>query len=207
MTGKSRRDLYAEQTRAAVIAAATARFAADGYAATTMDAIAEDAQVAKGGLYHHFASKAELLEAVFIAMEASLLGRVEEAGAKIWDEPGGSHDPLDLLGTGLDVFLAACAEPAYRQIALQDAPAVLGLARYRAIGEEFYLAGLRAGLALLTATGRYAVPPGDLPARMILAALGEAGLAVAEAADPEAERARARAVILQLIGGFRVHVT
>ena len=27
MTGKSRRDLYAEQTRAAVVAAATARFA------------------------------------------------------------------------------------------------------------------------------------------------------------------------------------
>ena len=63
------------------------------------------------------------------------------------------------------MFLAACAEPAYRRIALQDAPGVLGQARYRAIGESFYLAGLREGLALLTATGRYAVPPGDLPAR------------------------------------------
>ncbi len=204
MAGKSRRDLYAEQTRAAVVSAATTRFATDGYAATTMDAIAEDAQVAKGGLYHHFASKAELFEAVFIEMETSLLSRVEAAGAEIWDEPGGSHDPLDLLATGLDMFLAACAEPAYRRIALQDAPAVLGLARYRAIGESFYLAGLRAGLALLTATGRYRVPPGDLPARMILAALGEAGLAVAEAGDPDAERQRARDVVLQLIEGFRV---
>jgi len=103
MAGKSRRDLYAEQTRAAVIAAAAARFATDGYAATTMDAIAEDANIAKGGLYHHFASKAELFEAVFIEMETSLLRRVEEAGAEIWDEPGGSHDPLDLLCTGLDM--------------------------------------------------------------------------------------------------------
>jgi AcrR family transcriptional regulator len=204
MAGKSRRDLYAEQTRAAVVAAATTRFAADGYAATTMDAIAEDANIAKGGLYHHFASKAELFEAVFIEMETRLLSRVEEAGAEIWDEPGGSHDPLDLLYTGLDIFLAACAEPAYRRIALQDAPGVLGMARYRAIGEEFYLAGLRDGLALLTATGRYAVPPGDLPARMILAALGEAGLAVADAEDPDAERQRARDVILSLIDGFRV---
>ena len=204
MAGKSRRDLYAEQTRAAVIAAATARFATDGYAATTMDAIAEDANIAKGGLYHHFASKAELFEAVFIDIETSLLGQVEKAGEKIWDEPGGSHDPLDLLTTGLDMFLAACAEPAYRRIALQDAPGVLGQARYRAIGESFYLAGLREGLALLTATGRYAVPPGDLPARMILAALGEAGLAVADAEDPEAERERAKDVILRLIDGFRV---
>jgi AcrR family transcriptional regulator len=205
MTGKSRRDLYAEQTRAAVIAAATARFATDGYAATTMDAIAEDAQVAKGGLYHHFASKAELFEAVFIEIETSLLSKVEAAGEEIWDEPGGSHDPLDLLTAGLDIFLAACAEPAFRQIALQDAPAVLGPARYRAIEEDFYLAGLREGLALLSLTGRYAVPPGDLPARMILAALGEAGQAVADADDPEAERQRARYVILRLIEGFRVH--
>ena len=128
MAGKSRRDLYAEQTRAAVVAAATARFATDGYAATTMDAIAEDANIAKGGLYHHFASKAELFEAVFIEIETSLLSKVEKAGEKIWDEPGGSHDPLDLLTTGLDMFLAACAEPAYRRIALQDAPGVLGQA-------------------------------------------------------------------------------
>jgi AcrR family transcriptional regulator len=190
MAGKSRRDLYAEQTRAAVIAAATARFATGGYAATTMDAIAEDANIAKGGLYHHFASKAELFEAVFIEIETSLLSRVEEAGAKIWDEPGGSHDPMDLLITGLDMFLAACAEPAYRRIALQDAPGVLGPARYRAIGEAFYLAGLREGLALLTATGgtrcrRGPLSPDDL------AALGEAGLAVADAEDP-GSRAPAR---------------
>ena len=79
----------------------------DGYAATTMDAIAEDANIAKGGLYHHFASKAELFEAVFIEIETSLLSKVEKAGEKIWDEPGGSHDPLDLLTTGLDMFLAA----------------------------------------------------------------------------------------------------
>jgi len=204
MAGKSRRDLYAEQTRAAVIAAATARFATDGYAATTMDAIAEDANIAKGGLYHHFASKAELFEAVFIEVETTLLSQVEKAGEKIWDEAGGSHDPLDLLSTGLDMFLAACAEPAFRRIALQDAPGVLGAARYRAIGEDFYLAGLREGLALLTATGKYAVPPGDLPARMILAALSEAGLAVADAEDPDSEREHARDVVLSLIDGFRV---
>src|SRR5690348_12168873 len=190
MTGKSRRDLYAQQTRAAVVAAATARFATDGYAATTMDAIAEDANIAKGGLYHHFASKAELFEAVVIEMETSRLGEVQKARGKIWDGPGGSHDPLDLLATGLDMFLAACAEPAYRRIALQDAPGVLGQARYRAIGESFYLAGLREGLALLTATGRYAVPPGDLPARMILAALAVAGRGVAAADGPGAERHR-----------------
>jgi AcrR family transcriptional regulator len=205
MTGKSRRDLYAEQTRAAVVAAAAARFATDGYAATTMDAIGQDANIAKGGLYHHFASKAELFEAVFIDMEKDLLSKVEAAGTAIWDEPGGSHDPLDLLTTGLDMFLAACAEPAFRRIVLQDGPGVLGPARYRAIEEDFYLAGLREGLALLALTGQYKVPPGDLPARMILAALGEAGLAVAEAGDPDAERQRARDVVLQLIGGFRVH--
>jgi AcrR family transcriptional regulator len=197
MTGKSRRELYAEQTRNAVIDAAVTRFARDGYAATTMDAIAEDARVAKGGLYHHFASKAELFETVFITVETNFLARVEEVGVKI-------TDPLDLLPAGIDMFLAECSQPAFRRIALQDAPAVLGVTRHREIEQNLYVAALRDGLALLTASGQYAVPAGDLPARMLLAALGEAGLAVAEAADPAAETVRARAVIHQFVEGFRV---
>lgn len=47
-----------------LIEAATAEFAAGGYAATTLDAIAARAGVTKGGLYFHFAGKEELFFAV-----------------------------------------------------------------------------------------------------------------------------------------------
>ena len=50
--------------RARLIAAATAEFAAQGYAGATLDGIAARAGVTKGGLYFHFAGK----EALFFAV-------------------------------------------------------------------------------------------------------------------------------------------
>lgn len=51
-------------TRAAIIEAAMARFAADGLGAR-FDVIGQDAGVTKGALYHHFGSKEGLVEAVY----------------------------------------------------------------------------------------------------------------------------------------------
>lgn len=193
--GRSRREEYAAQTRAAVVTAAVARFAADGYAATTIDAIAGEARVAKGGVYHHFASKAELFEAAFVAMETRLLERVTAGVA-------GITDPLELMVTGTDLYLAECSEPDFRRIALLDAPAAIGWVRWREVEEQYFLALVTAGLAALATVG-YDIPPGDLAARMLLAALNEAGLSIAASPEPDAERQRARAVMLQLLQGFR----
>ncbi|MBL9077814.1 MAG: TetR/AcrR family transcriptional regulator [Planctomycetes bacterium] len=48
------------ELRERLLAAATAEFAAAGYAGATLDAIAARASVTKGGLYFHFAGKEEL---------------------------------------------------------------------------------------------------------------------------------------------------
>jgi AcrR family transcriptional regulator len=193
--GRSRREEYAAQTRAAVVSAAITRFAADGYAATTIDAVADEARVAKGGVYHHFASKAELFEATFVAMETRLLERVTAGVA-------GITDPLELMITGTDLYLAECSEPDFRRIALLDAPVAIGWTRWREVGDQYFLALVTAGLAGLASVG-YDIPPGDLAARMLLAALNEAGLSIAASPEPDAERRRARAVMLQLLHGFR----
>jgi AcrR family transcriptional regulator len=196
MTGKSRRDEYAEQTRAAVVAAAVSLFAADGYAATTIDAVAAEARVAKGGVYHHFANKAELFEAAFIAMEERLLARVLVA---IND----ATDMEQMVISGIDVFLAECCEPDFRQIALLDAPAALGWARWKEVDEQFFRGLMKSGLDDLASTRRYDIPDRDLTARVLLAALTEAGLAAATAAKPKAEVKRAKAVINRLLHGLR----
>ena len=52
-------------TRAKLLNAALELFALRGYAATSVDAIAESAGVSAGLLYHHFASKAAVLNAIF----------------------------------------------------------------------------------------------------------------------------------------------
>lgn len=197
MAAKSRRDEYAEQTRAAVVEAAVALFAANGYAATTIDAVAAEARVAKGGVYHHFANKAELFEAAFVAMEERLLRSVLAA---IDD----ASDMERMVLSGIEVFLAECCQPDFRQIALLDAPAALGWARWKEIDEQFFLGLMRGGLDDLASTGRYEIPDADLTARVLLAALTEAGLAAATAARPKVEIKRAQAVIGRLLQGLRV---
>ena len=52
-------------TRAKLLNAALELFALRGYAATSVDAVAESAGVSAGLLYHHFASKAAVLNAIF----------------------------------------------------------------------------------------------------------------------------------------------
>jgi AcrR family transcriptional regulator len=54
-----------EQTRADLLAAARRAFLRDGFHAASLDAIAEDAGYTKGAFYSNFASKDELLVAVF----------------------------------------------------------------------------------------------------------------------------------------------
>jgi AcrR family transcriptional regulator len=60
----STRAAAAEVTRTRLIDAAIERFAADGLGAS-FDAVAAEVGVTKGALYHHFASKEGLVEAVY----------------------------------------------------------------------------------------------------------------------------------------------
>ncbi|MFC0203364.1 TetR/AcrR family transcriptional regulator [Novosphingobium soli] len=48
--------------RAAILAAAARRFAEFGFEATTVRQIADDVQILSGSLYHHFATKEEMLD-------------------------------------------------------------------------------------------------------------------------------------------------
>ena len=56
-----------EQTRQAILQAAHDLFIKQGYHGTSMRQIAQEADIALGGLYNHFASKETVFEAVFLA--------------------------------------------------------------------------------------------------------------------------------------------
>jgi AcrR family transcriptional regulator len=197
MEVKSRREEYAESTRAAIVEAAVVRFTADGYAGTNIDSIAELARVTKGAVYHHFADKAGLFEAAYVAMEDRLLSEVVSGVA-------GIDDPWTALVAGAQVFLEECGKPDFRRIALEEAPVALGWARWKASEEKYFLGLVTSALRAMAAAGQIMIPAdGDLTARMLLAALDEAGLAVGAAADPVAERQRALDLIERLLTGLR----
>lgn len=192
MERKGRRAEYAESTRAAIVEAAVTRFAADGFAGSSIDSIAETARVTKGAVYHHFPDKAALFEAAFVSLEDRLVELVSSGVA-------GLTSPEAMLATGVDLYLAECCDERFRRIALQEAPAVLGWARWKELEEARFLALVGALLLALAEPEGVGSRDVELEARMVLVAMGEAGLAVASSADPAAERRRAGALVQRLV--------
>jgi AcrR family transcriptional regulator len=193
----SRREEYVEATRRALLDSAAEAFQRRGYADASLDEIAGASRLTKGALYHHFASKQELFRAVFEEVEAEMIESVRQAGA-------GERDPWRRFLAGISAFLDACLAPRFRRIALEEGPTALGWDLWRQIDEEYSLALVRAPLARLMRAGVLRPQPVELMARIVLAALTEAAMAVAAASDPEASRRDAEALIVQLLAGFRV---
>lgn len=79
---RSRRAERAEQTRQRIVESATALFDARGYALTTMEAIAERADVAVETVYSRFRTKANLLDAI---LEPAIVGVTD--GRDLFDLP------------------------------------------------------------------------------------------------------------------------
>lgn len=163
-----------QATRAALIGVATGLFAANGYDRTAIPAVLDAAGVSRGALYHHFASKEALFEAVLQAVEA-------QATLKVTRAAGGATDPLDGLRRGCAAYLAMCRDPVVRQISLIDAPAVVGWERWREIDEQHAFGLVKAAIAAIAADGRVEPELVDVMAHMVLAALLEVALLVARA--------------------------
>ena len=103
----SLRQLKKEKTTRAILAAASARFTADGIEAAKMELIAADAEVSVGTLYNYFGSKQSLLIALF----EDEVGEMLEAGGEAVSE---DVDPLaavtHLFNAYLDVMIATDTE-------------------------------------------------------------------------------------------------
>jgi AcrR family transcriptional regulator len=184
-------------TRAALVDAARPLFAQRGFAGVGTETIVRDAGVTRGALYHHFADKSELFEAVYEAIEQDLAQGLGEmiASAEI-------TDPIDVMMLGANAWLAACGEQEVQQIVLLDGPAVLGWQRWREIGMRNGLGLMEGLLTHAIDVGRIAPQPVRALAHVLVGALDEAGLYVARADDQAAASSEMRAVLAELIAGL-----
>lgn len=186
----------ADETRSGLVRAAHALFTEHGYAATSTEQLVSRAGVTRGALYHHFDGKQALFEAVFIQLEEEYLevaGEVISAEASAWDN----------LRAGCRAFLDMCLRADIQRIVLLDGPSVLGIARWRAIEDRYALAPLLLGLSGAMDAGVVARHPPLALARLLLAAVNEAGLFIAESAEPEAARQEAGQALDALLDGLR----
>jgi AcrR family transcriptional regulator len=191
-----RRETEARATRAALIGAALALFTERGYAEVGTEEIVARAKVTRGALYHHFEDKRDLFRAVFERVEADLMERI---GATM----GGAQDPWELITTGMRSFLDACEEPAVKQIALTDAPVVLGWKEWREIDTRYGLGLTRAALEGAVAAGVLRPIAVEPMAHLFVAALSEAAFVIAHAEHPRSARAEVEQALLQLVEGLR----
>ena len=159
-----------EKTQAAIVKAAQRIFGERGFAAATMDDIAASARVAKGAVYHHFATKEALFEAVFDQVSQELLIEVDRAARN-------EKDALAAMAKGTQAYFDACAKDATGQIVLHDGPAVLGWERWRAIDSEHFGGKIPRGLKAAMDTGLIARQPIEPLARLLLGAVTEVAIA------------------------------
>ena len=192
----SPRDERARATRDALVQAGLELFADRGYAAIGTEEIVARAKVTRGALYHHFEDKRDLFRAVHDRVEQEL---VERIGGRM----GGVEDPWELMLTGTRAFLDACDEPAVKQIALTDAPSVLGWKEWREVDLRYGLGLMRAALGGAMEAGVLRKVPIEPLSHLMLAALAEAALMIANAEDPKAEREEAEAALVEVIEGLR----
>jgi AcrR family transcriptional regulator len=182
----------ASATRDALITAARRLFVEKGYFDTGTEEIVREANLTRGALYHHFADKKALFLAVFEAVENDLLASAETA------RPA---DALERLQTGLLAFLDASLTPEVQRVLLIDGPAVLGWQEWRALEARYGLGMIRELLADAIDEGTLAPQPVDPLAHILLAAVDEAALFIANAPKPRAARdASARAMRSILAG-------
>lgn len=185
-----------ESTRAALVDAARQLFVAKGYFDTGTEEIVAKAGVGtRGALYHHFNGKKALFEAVFEAVETELLTAASDA-----DDLGNAAEQL--RGGLLGFLDAAAGHRDVQQILLVDGPAVLGWQHWRTLEEKYGLGVIRALLERAVAEGSIAPQPLDALAHILLAAVDEAALYVANAPDRAKAKEEAVTAVDRLLRGI-----
>ncbi len=190
MPARSQQDRTAT-TRAALLRAARPLFAARSFTDVPAEEIVAAAGVTRGALHHHYGDKKGLFRAVFEELEADFMTEVLAAIDGV--------APEKLVPVAIGAFLDICARPETQQIALTDAPAVLGWQEWRSIEAQH-------GLSLVVALAANSVPvrsgttTAELLGQLVLSALIEAALLVAHADDPLLARQQAESTLLTLFG-------
>jgi AcrR family transcriptional regulator len=170
------REKRAAATRERLLVAARELFAERGYADVGTEELVRRSGVTRGALYHHFRDKRDLFLAVHEQMEGELVAAI---GAKL----AGIEDPEELLRVGIRSFLDAVSDPAVMRITLTDAPAVLGWAKWREVDAKHGLGLVTAGLNLSMETGFIPRQPVEPLAHLLLGAMGEAAMLIANGAS------------------------
>jgi AcrR family transcriptional regulator len=194
----ARRAEHAADTRGALIAAARRLFAAHGFDGTGTEQIVAEARVTRGALYHHFRDKADIFRAAMAEAAADVARRLidEQLAAE-------AASPMAEIRDGVSAFLDVCVDGDFQRIVLVDGPRVLGADAWEALVEQYGRGILEEWLERCVGTGDLDHVPLRALARLLIAMLTEASLAIARSADPATERAELGETLDRILVGLR----
>jgi AcrR family transcriptional regulator len=194
----ARRAEHAADTRGALISAARRLFAAYGFDGTGTEQIVAEARVTRGALYHHFRDKADIFRAAMAEAAADVATRLidEQLAAE-------AASPMAEIREGMSAFLDVCMGGDFQRIVLVDGPRVLGADAWEELVERYGRSLLEQWLDRCVGTGDLENLPVRALARLIIAMLTEASLAIARADDPATVRADLGVVLDRMLTGLR----
>jgi AcrR family transcriptional regulator len=168
-----------------------------GYDGVAIAQVLERAGVSRGGLYHHFDGKDELMAAVLEAVESDFAKRLASAVAD-------ASDPFDALATGVQWYLDECRRSKELQrVGLYEGRKALGWQAWRETIAPYGLQMLAGGLGAAIEAGQLQEVDPLALAHLILAQLHEAATMIIVATDPDGERERVGAAVAAMIEGLR----
>jgi AcrR family transcriptional regulator len=183
-----------------ILAEARRLFTERGFEATSIDDIAEAAGVAKGAVYHHFASREAVFQRVLEDMQAAI------AAAPLPAEASAPDDLIEQIAAATLRYLLTASEPEFRRVLLIDGPAVIGWRRWREIDDRFFGAGAR--LAMKWLLGPEASDPEvDAMTHLMMGAVMEAALVCATADDPQRAARELSSALGRMLGGLAAGVS
>jgi AcrR family transcriptional regulator len=189
-------------TQQALVAAARRLWGERGYAEVSTPEIAEAAGVTRGAMYHQVPDKTALFVSVLEAVEADVMARLAAAvGAAM------PKTPADILHAAADAWLDIAGEPEVRQLVLLDAPNILGWAGFREVSLRYGLGMTEQMLTAAIEAGQLKPQPVRPLATVMIGALDEAAMSIANADDSTAEKEQVRAVVHDLIDGLMSPMT
>ncbi|MCD8245691.1 MAG: TetR/AcrR family transcriptional regulator, partial [Parabacteroides sp.] len=112
------------KTITALLAVARKHFTEYGYFEVSLEKIAEEGNVTRGAIYHHFKNKQGLFTAVLERVQKDISLLIENEAMK-------SDDPWEQLILGCIGFVKGANAKENKRILLVDAPAALGWSTWR----------------------------------------------------------------------------
>jgi AcrR family transcriptional regulator len=166
-----------EATTSELVEVARRLFAADGYAATSLEDVVRGAGVTKGALYHHFGGKRDLFLAVY-EREQEKLAQVQFSA---FTRKKGAWEGFF---AATQAFFEASLDPGVQRITLLDAPSVLGWETMREVEGRYSLVQLQQAIEALIHDGHLAPRPVAPLASILFGAMCEGAMSVARSANP-----------------------